>query len=58
MASTSDLGVLHASFLAKLQTFRGWERRYYVVTRRSFHRFIKTPTDDLFGTLRETVPRT
>ena len=53
------LGIVKAGFLEKKARHRrGWDQRYFVLTRHALHRYIKHPADDLFGSLRETLPLT
>ena len=51
------LGIVRAGFLQKKARHRrGWDQRYFVLTRHALHRYIKHPADDLFGSLRESLP--
>ena len=54
-----SLPLRKAGFLTKkCRHRRGWERRYFVLTHSSLHRYIRRPEDELFGTLRDTLPLT
>ena len=52
-----SLNIRKAGYLTKKsKRRRGWEKRYFVLTHRSLHRYVRLPTDELFGTLRDTTP--
>ena len=57
MSVMAALPLRKAGFLTKkCRHRRGWERRYFVLTHSSLHRYIRRPEDELFGTLRDSLP--